>query len=47
MMLTGDNIAIAKEIAGQVGIGTKIIRLADIEGLSEDEQSAIPDVKHS
>ena len=38
MMLTGDNIAIAKEIAGQVGIGAKIIRLADIEGLSEDEQ---------
>jgi H+-transporting ATPase len=41
MMLTGDNIAIAKEIAGQVGIGTKIIRLADIEGLSEDEQLRI------
>jgi H+-transporting ATPase len=38
MMLTGDNIAIAKEIAGQVGIGAKIIRLSDIEGLSEDEQ---------
>jgi H+-transporting ATPase len=38
MMLTGDNIAIAKEIAGQVGIGAKIIRLADIEGLSEDDQ---------
>jgi H+-transporting ATPase len=38
MMLTGDNIAIAKEIANQVGIGSKIIRLSDIEGLSEDEQ---------
>jgi H+-transporting ATPase len=38
MMLTGDNIAIAKEIALQVGIGSKIVRMADIEGLSEDEQ---------
>jgi H+-transporting ATPase len=38
LMLTGDNIAIAKEIAYQVGIGSNIIRLADIEGLSEDEQ---------
>jgi H+-transporting ATPase len=39
MMLTGDNIAIAKEIARQVGIGSKIIRLGDIEGLSEDERA--------
>ncbi len=38
MMLTGDNIAIAKEIARQVGIGSKIIRLGDIEGLSENER---------
>jgi H+-transporting ATPase len=38
MMLTGDNIAIAKEIADQVGIGSKIVRLADIEGMSEDKQ---------
>ncbi len=38
MMLTGDNLAIAKEIAGQVGIGSRIIRLADLEGMSEDEQ---------
>ena len=37
-MLTGDNIAIAQEIARQVGIGSKIIRLSDIAGLSEDEQ---------
>lgn len=41
MMLTGDNIAIAKEIAGQVGIGGKIIRLADIKGMEEDEQVRI------
>jgi H+-transporting ATPase len=38
MMLTGDNIAIAKEIALQVGIGSKIVRLADIEDLSEEER---------
>jgi H+-transporting ATPase len=38
MMLTGDNIAIAKEIAGQVGIGSQIIRMADLEGMGEDEQ---------
>lgn len=41
IMLTGDNIAIAKEIARQVGIGDKIIRIADIESLSEDEQAKI------
>jgi H+-transporting ATPase len=41
MMLTGDNIAIAKEIARQVEIGSNIIRLADIEGLNEDEQTRI------
>jgi len=38
IMLTGDNIAIAQEIARQVGIGDKIIRFSDIAGLSEDEQ---------
>jgi len=39
IMLTGDNIAIAKEIARQVGIGSNIIRPADIEeGLSEDKR---------
>jgi H+-transporting ATPase len=38
IMLTGDNVAIAKEIARQVGIGSNIIRMADIEGLNEDEQ---------
>jgi H+-transporting ATPase len=41
MMLTGDNIAIAKQIAREVGIGSKIIRLGDMEGLSEDEQVRI------
>lgn len=38
IMLTGDNIAIAQEIARQVGIGSKIIRFSDIAGLGEDEQ---------
>ncbi len=41
MMLTGDNIAIGKEIARQAGIGGNIIRMADIEGLSVDEQMKI------
>lgn len=41
MVLTGDNIAIAKEIASQVGIGSKIIRMANLEGLREDEQLKI------
>ena len=38
IMLTGDSMAIAKEIADQVGIGNNIIRMADMQGLSEDEQ---------
>jgi H+-transporting ATPase len=41
IMLTGDNMAIAKEIAGRVGIGRRIIRLADIDGLQEAEQVEI------
>lgn len=39
LMLTGDSLAIAREIAGQVGIGANILRLSDLEGLSEDEQA--------
>jgi len=31
LMLTGDSIDIAKEIANQVGIGNNIIRMADIK----------------
>jgi H+-transporting ATPase len=38
IMLTGDNMAIAQEIARQAGIGDNIIRMADIERLGEDEQ---------
>jgi H+-transporting ATPase len=40
-MLTGDNIAIAKEVARQVSIGDKIIRMPDLRGLGEEEQSRI------
>ncbi len=38
MMLTGDNIVIAQEIARQVGIGDTMIRMKDIQDLTEDEQ---------
>ena len=38
VMLTGDNMAIAREIADQVGIGTKIVRMSALKGLSESEQ---------
>ncbi len=41
LMLTGDNVVIAKEIARQSGIGGNIIRLADIGDLSEEEQVKI------
>ncbi|MGC8817435.1 MAG: plasma-membrane proton-efflux P-type ATPase [Candidatus Hadarchaeum sp.] len=41
MMLTGDNIAIAKEIAREVSIGDRIIRMADIKDLSEAEQAKV------
>ena len=41
LMLTGDNIAIAKEIAVQVGIGDRIIRMDDIRNLSEIKQAKI------
>jgi len=40
-MLTGDNIAIAKEIARQVSIGDKICRISDLENLNESEQAKI------
>lgn len=38
MMLTGDNLAIAREVATQVGIGSKIITFADIQHLDADEK---------
>lgn len=41
MMLTGDHVAIAREIAKQVGIGDKVIKLSDIKDLKEEEQIKI------
>ncbi len=41
IMLTGDSMSIAQEIAVQVGIGSKIVRFADIKNLSEGEQVKI------
>ena len=41
LMLTGDNIAIAREIARQVSVGPKIIRMEDFRKLSETEQSTM------
>ena len=38
LMLTGDNQAIAREIAGQVGIGTQIHSVKELDGLSDKEQ---------
>ncbi len=43
LMLTGDNQAIAREIAGQVGIGTGIHRAKELEGLSHEEQVKLID----
>ncbi len=39
VMLTGDNIAIAREIARQVSIGDKIVQMGKLKGLSETEQA--------
>lgn len=38
IMLTGDSIAIAKEVAGVVGIGNRIMLAHDVEGLSNSEK---------
>jgi H+-transporting ATPase len=39
IMLTGDNIAIAREIARQVSIGAKIIRMEEFRKMDETEQA--------
>jgi H+-transporting ATPase len=41
MMLTGDNIAIAKEIARQASIGDKIMTMGELKGLTEKEQAEL------
>jgi len=38
LMLTGDNLAIAKEIARQVSIGERIIPMEEFMKLNEDAQ---------
>jgi H+-transporting ATPase len=40
-MLTGDNVAIAKEIARQVDVGDKIYRMSDLGKLAQTEQARI------
>ncbi len=42
-MLTGDNVAIAREIASQVGIGNRIYPMSNLEKLSEADQASILD----
>ncbi|MFA6213768.1 MAG: HAD-IC family P-type ATPase, partial [Candidatus Micrarchaeia archaeon] len=39
IMITGDNMAVAREIAMQAGIGGKIVRIAEIRKLPEKEQA--------
>ena len=39
IMLTGDNIAVAREIALQAGIGEKIVRISEIKSLPEKKQA--------
>lgn len=43
LMLTGDNQAIAREIAGQVGIGTRIHSAKELDGKSHEEQVRLID----
>lgn len=43
LMLTGDSQAIAREIAGQVGIGNRIHRAAELKNLSHEEQITLID----
>lgn len=40
-MLTGDNIAIAKEIASQVSIGNDIRKISELKGLNDSEEARI------
>jgi H+-transporting ATPase len=41
VMLTGDNIAIAREIARQVSLGDRIMKISDLKNLSEEQQAEI------
>jgi H+-transporting ATPase len=42
-MLTGDNVAIAREIASRVGIGNRISPVSNLENLSEPDQAKFLD----
>jgi H+-transporting ATPase len=42
-MLTGDNVAIAREIASQVDIGNRIYPMSSLEKLSEADQASLLD----
>jgi len=42
-MLTGDNVAIAREIASQVGIGNRIYPMSNLTKLSEPDQASALD----
>lgn len=46
LMLTGDDVAIAQEIAAQVGIGTTIVRASDLRKLSHAEQLSMIETAH-
>ncbi len=39
IMLTGDNIAIAREIARQISLGDKVVRIHELDNLSQEEQA--------
>jgi len=41
LVITGDNIAIAREITRELDIGNNIIRMGDLKGLSESEQTTM------
>ena len=43
LMLTGDNLAIAREIAGESGIGSRILRAEKLRGLKKEEQNILLD----
>ena len=39
LMVTGDNIAIAREMTRQLGLGDQVIRSRDLDGMSDGEQA--------
>lgn len=43
LMLTGDDVAIAREVAGEVGIGRRVRRASELRELPEAEQLALVD----